>query len=427
MGRFDNRVFMELGTNVGSVEIVKYAKSEGAHIIVADYLEPEYSEAKRYADESFLISTVDTDALIALARDRNVDSVFCGVSEMNILSAKAIADRLGLPSYFTMEQWNTFMNKGSFRRACEQFGVDTPKTYFVGRENTITEDVIQAIQYPVIVKPVDNGANIGISICKSREKLDEAIRFAFNSSSSRTIIIEQFVEGSEFSPTYVIQDHKCKLVCLGTKYAYKNEKDLQALAHGYVYPSPYVDEYLEKADYCVKKMILENGLNNCTIFFQGIYSDHEFYFFEAGLRMEGTASYRITEAMNGQNFMRFMVDCAMGNKTEYDIDKEDATFGNRKCFIFSLISRGGVITRIEGTDRVHEDKNIFAFEQRHYIGKRIENDGTLKQIAFRFAIKNSDIDEVIKTIEWIKKTVRMYDDKGEDMLIQDFDPGILRD
>ena len=46
MGKFNKKTLLVLGTSVGSVEIVKYARNEGAYVIVTDYLPLEKSEAK---------------------------------------------------------------------------------------------------------------------------------------------------------------------------------------------------------------------------------------------------------------------------------------------------------------------------------------------------------------------------------------------
>lgn len=55
MGKFDGKVLLVLGSNVGSVDIVQYAKSNGAKVLVADYYLMDKSEAKRFSDKNFLV------------------------------------------------------------------------------------------------------------------------------------------------------------------------------------------------------------------------------------------------------------------------------------------------------------------------------------------------------------------------------------
>ncbi len=425
MNSFKGKKLLELGTNVASVDIVKYAKSKGAYIIVADYFPIEKSEAKRYADESYNISTLDIDSLCNLAKEKKIDGVFCGVSEANILATNEIASCLNIHSYFTQSQWNHFMNKENFRDLCNKYKVCTPQTFFKGNANEIRDGELNDIIYPVIIKPVDNRANSGISICEKKEELDQAIKHATANSKINSIIIEEFVDGIEISSTYVIQDGIVRLVCFGSKYPYENNNKLKALSHAYVYPSAYLTEYMQKIDTQIIQMIKGEGLCNGTIFFQGIYKNGEFYIFEAGLRMEGTASYRITEKMNGQNFMHYMVDNSLKIKTDYDINKEDPYFNGKKCVVFTQIAHGGTISRIEGYDEIKKNPIVVSSEKRHSIGDSIKEDGTLRQIMFRYVLVAEQISEIIDFIKNAQKKVLVYDENNKPMLIDSFNPFLI--
>ena len=86
MGLYTGKKLLVLGSSVASGAMVRYARQEGAYVIVTDYLPIEQSPAKLEADEIANISTHDIDALCHLAREANVNGVFCGVSEGNLRS-----------------------------------------------------------------------------------------------------------------------------------------------------------------------------------------------------------------------------------------------------------------------------------------------------------------------------------------------------
>lgn len=426
MGKFDGKVMLELGTNVGSVDIVRYAKDNGAFVIVADYLPKEKSTAKMIADKYYDISTDDIPKLVEIVKTDKVNGVFSGVSEFNLRNAKKICDLTGLKFYYEDFQWSIFMDKGNFRELCNKHNIPTPKTFFSGNIKKYNEMFnVSTLNYPVIVKPTDSAANIGITVCKSANNIDKAAKKAFDESDSKQIIIEEFIDGIEISPTYVIQNGKCKLVCMGSKYAYTNAQGLKALAHAYIYPSKYLKEYQTKLDEKVKLMIKSQDLDNCTIFFQGIYKSGSFYFFESGLRMEGTAAYKITEAMCGQNFMHFLVDNAFGIETNYNIDLEDPSFGGKFCIKYSQIAKEGTICGIEGYEDIIKNPMVLSSEQRHCIGDQINEDGSLRQHMFRYVLSDSNIDNIFSFIKKIQNKVIVRDENGENMLLTDFDPRIM--
>ena len=75
MKKFEGKKLLELGTSVASVELVQYAKENGAYVIVTDYLPIEQSKAKQYADETAMISTIDVDALCEFAKQKNIEQL----------------------------------------------------------------------------------------------------------------------------------------------------------------------------------------------------------------------------------------------------------------------------------------------------------------------------------------------------------------
>lgn len=419
MRRLEGKRLLMLGTSRCSVDMVKYAKEQGAYVLVTDYLPTEKSAAKQYADDTAMVSTIDIETLCKLAKDNQIDGVFCGVSETNLESARQVCEVLGLPIYYTQQQWNTFQKKDSFRQICRQYGVSVPQTYFIGnREQLVATDT--SLQYPVIVKPVDSAANVGISVCRDPDQLQAAAEYAFSKSDAGRIIIEQFVEGVEVNLTYTIQNKQAKLVCMGTKYIC-DESGMVCHAYMFPSPSPCVEEFLQDEDAKVQRMLLGQGLDNCTLFIQGMYADHRFYLFESGLRLQGTASYRITKRNCGQSNMEFMIDNALGVPSDYDINLEDVTLGGKKCVTFSLLAKGGTLARMEGFEKIPNSDMIIAAEQRYQPGDYVANDGTLKQIVFQFVLCHEDINVIVDMIQFLKKTIKAYDPEGNSALLDCFD------
>ena len=52
MEKFKGKKLLVLGSNVGSVDIVKYARKNGAFVYVADYFPKKKSLAKLFADNA---------------------------------------------------------------------------------------------------------------------------------------------------------------------------------------------------------------------------------------------------------------------------------------------------------------------------------------------------------------------------------------
>ena len=60
-------------------KVVRTAKEMGLYVIVSDYLEPNLSPAKQLADESWMYSITDVDAIVERCKEEHVAAVlsFC--------------------------------------------------------------------------------------------------------------------------------------------------------------------------------------------------------------------------------------------------------------------------------------------------------------------------------------------------------------
>ena len=165
-----------LGTSNTSIEIIELAKARGIYTITTDYLEPEKSLAKLISDEYWMINTSDIDALEKKCREEGITAVIAGVSEFNIVQMMELCRRLDLPCWCTPGSWNALQKKHEFKRLCRENNVLTPKDYFLS--NPPTEEELDTIQFPVVVKPVDQWLSRGVSYCSTREEVIKACEYA---------------------------------------------------------------------------------------------------------------------------------------------------------------------------------------------------------------------------------------------------------
>lgn len=90
----------------------------------------------------------------------------------------------------------------------EEYNVPTPKWFHYKLGEKSTSDVKQIIDsefgFPAVIKPNDQGSTVGLTICKSPDKLEEALSNAFKYSDR--ILVEEYIAGRELTVA-VIEDH----------------------------------------------------------------------------------------------------------------------------------------------------------------------------------------------------------------------------
>lgn len=418
MKKFQGKKILFLGTNVGTLDMIKYAKENGAYTIVADFLPPAKSFGKQVSDDNVLISTNDIESLKEYIEKENINGVFAGVSEFNLLNAMSLCEYFGFPFYCTKKQWDSIENKEYFRELCKKFDVPCPRTYFTG--NQFPTELFSAINYPVIVKPVDSCSSKGISICRNKESLITAIPEAKKHSNKKRIIIEEFFEGEEFTAHYTIANGEVTLSCVDNRIPIAiHNGDVTTIPLARLYPSTFIDEYIKQVNEHVIKLCKSLEMDTGVLFVQGLYNKQkkQFSIFEAGLRCAGEAPYRLIEKVNGISFMNNFVDYALLGRVEgFDTSKDDPYLKNKVCCVASFVAKGGRVGQIQNFEKtLRSVPSIVDSECRYHEGDVVPDSNTLKQIMLRFVLICKNQEELIKDMDYINNSIKVLDENGQCM------------
>ncbi len=410
-----------LGSNAMSCELVEYAKQNGARVTVTDYLPIEQSPAKQLADEALFISTADTEALADYCLGAGIDGVFAGISEFNLIQAQKLSKALGLRFYFDEDQWDRIERKDRFKALCREYGVQTPKEWFSGSQAEFERLDKAALRYPLVVKPVDASASQGITICERPEALAQAACVAFAASASRRIIVEEFVEGHEFTAHYTICGGKAALACLDNRYPVALHKgSVTTIPIARIYPALFQEQFINSINPQLIALCEGVGLDAAIMFFQGLYDEKKdtFYIFEAGLRSAAESPCRFLESITGQNHCCMLLDYILLGSTDYRLELEAPNLEGKCCAIVSFASAGGVVADIQGVETVRRRiPEILQIESRYPVGSTVPNGDTLRQIMLRFVIATENRRHLADIIKHINSAVHAVDDQGNEMLV----------
>lgn len=175
---YSNKRLLILGGNPETRALVEIANNLGIYTLVVDP-NPK-APAKKIAKESFEFDGFDIDQIVLLAKDKNVDGVLVGVADILVSPYQKICEKLDLPCYATEDIVKAFCSKDGFKLACEKFNIKDIPGYYVNE--FIDNDKMPNIEFPLMVKPVDNGAGVGMRICYDLYELNLSINNALKFS-----------------------------------------------------------------------------------------------------------------------------------------------------------------------------------------------------------------------------------------------------
>ena len=407
-----------LGTSLASEEIVKYAKSQGVYTIVTDYLPPEISTAKLISDEYWMINTGELDVLEQKCREVGVSAVMCGVSEFNLEMTMALCKKLGLPSYCTPEAWHYSRDKADFKALCREVGAPIADDYFLSDE--LTDEELDGVQFPVVVKPVDLSGNRGITYCYNKDELVSAYRYAQSVSKiSSKIVVERMLHGKEWYSYYALAEGEIRQICLNAMEAEPGQlKNLYSLTTSI---TNNIKRFNEEINPLIEKVLRRVGCREGIAWVQVMLDDDDhFYIIEMGYRLPGDLPDYAYPKLCGFDSIKWLTDYARGIKhTVNDLPvAQTAEYRRCSCGYSLWTHKSGTIGKFIGIDKLSEIPDV-SFYTLHHVGEKFVEHRPLGVISV-FA---ENIDEFCNKIKKINETISIVDYENNDVIIRytDFD------
>lgn len=173
--------------------VIESAHKLGYHVITCDYLPDNI--AHRCSDEYHNVSIVDKEAVLELAMKLQIDGIMSFAVDPGVITAAYVQEKMGLPSAGPYESVCILQNKDRFRQFLKENGFNVPESRSFSSEKEALADK-NWYRWPVIVKPTDSAGSKGVSRVDSWEELQPALRYAFDHSISKRVIVEEFIEKS---------------------------------------------------------------------------------------------------------------------------------------------------------------------------------------------------------------------------------------
>ena len=191
-----NKVFMKkklmlMGGLRYLLPVIAAAHRHGIHVITVDYLPGNI--AHKYSDEYHNVSIIDKEAVLALARELQIDGIMSFAVDPGVVAAAYTAEQMGLPFQCSYEAACILQDKSRFRQFLADNGFNVPNARGYNESDNALKD-IDYFNWPVIVKPVDSAGSKGVTRVDDPADLPAAIAHALDCSPSRHYIIEDFLE-----------------------------------------------------------------------------------------------------------------------------------------------------------------------------------------------------------------------------------------
>ena len=282
------------------------------------------------ADFFYPISIIEKEKILEKCQKIGIDGICSIASDLAMLTVNYVAENMGL-SGNTMSCTVKSTNKFAMRDALTAKGVPCPK--YVLADDSVNLSKLD-MEFPIIVKPTDRSGSRAVTKLKSEAGLMAAVTAARDVSFEKKAIIEEFIEGKEYSVECISFNGEHRLLAVTEKFTTGSPNFIET---GHFEPAPLRSEVYEEVGRVVFAALdaleIKNGASHSEIMIKDDADGCRIKIVEIGGRMGGDCiGSSLVHLTTGIDFVRAVIDVALGNKPSLLPGDKRAAAGIR--FIF---------------------------------------------------------------------------------------------
>lgn len=273
---------------------------------------PKGAIGKNTADFFYPISIIDKEQILLICKKIYPEAVVSIASDLAVITVNYIARALGLPCNPPETDYNA-TNKFLMRKAFQASGMHVPK--FIKVQQDFSLDDLKEMKYPLIVKPTDRSGSRAICKVTNNRELIKAVHTAVNVSFEKSAIIEEIINGNEYSCECISQNGIHHILTFTKKYT-TGEPDFIEKAH--LEPADLSEELIDKA----KNEIIK-GLNSLNINMGASHTEFRIdkngfvQVIEIGARMGGDyIGTHLVPLSTGYDYLKMVIQASCGKQID---------------------------------------------------------------------------------------------------------------
>lgn len=311
---------MVLAAGLLQIDVIEKAKSMGYYVLAVDG-NPK-APGFNVADKAICADIVNEETMLKIARDEHVDGVIHPCSEVSMSVMGRINDVFGL-SGITREQAIRATNKHLMREAFEKGNAPSPKSILTVNAEDAWRRLQSEFDTDAILKPSRNSGSRGIAKVSRNMDKDDFIRAydeALSESRDHSVLIEQFIEGPEFSIEIIVWQGEIHVLTVTDK---KTTGAPHFVELGHNQPSCFSDADVETLKAAAIAGVKALGVNNCACHAEAKLMNGKAYLMEVGARLGGDfISTELTHLSTGIDMVAAAIDVALGVEPDLSVKEE---------------------------------------------------------------------------------------------------------
>ncbi len=308
-----------IGANEFQNPLILKAKELGYETHVFSWQSGDIGE--KTADYFYPISITEKEQILEECKKIGICGITTIASDLATVAVNYVAQNMGLPSNSlecNLKSTNKYEMRTAFKNAC----VPTINFVKVKQENTDKlADLTKDLSYPIIVKPTDRSGSRAITKLLDSNGLEDAVKNAIDNSFEKAAIVEEFIEGDEFSCEGITFNGEHKFLTITRKATTGAPHFIET---GHIEPPDLDEEIVAKVYNELSKALDALSITNSATHSEfKITPEGNVRVIEIGARMGGDCiGSDLVQISTGMDYIKMVIDVAVGNKPDFSVATE---------------------------------------------------------------------------------------------------------
>lgn len=299
----DKRSIMIFGVGELQESIINRAKAKGLFVVGID---PCADAFCRDAVDAFeVVGGQDYEGTLAVARKYNINAIATAATDKPLVMMARVAKELSLP-FYSEETAQISTDKYRMKECFRKAGIPCANG---GLMKNIDE--AEGLIYPVILKPRDNSGSRGVIFCNNKTELESAFNEAMQYTKLDSVLVEEFIEGQEYSIEALHYDGKSEVIQFTEKTTTPFPYNVEL---GHIQPANLTEEQREQICKIIADIAVALGFENCPSHTELKINKRGIFIIETSPRLGGDyITSMLTPLSTGINMEDQLLNIACGN------------------------------------------------------------------------------------------------------------------
>ena len=344
----DKKSILVFGVGELQRSIIRRAKLKGLFTIGIDPCAD--AVCKDEVDAFEIVGGQDFEGTCAVVEKYGVDAIVTAATDKPLVMMARVAEKYGFPFYsIETAQWST--DKYQMKQRFLEGGASCARGRLIAKVEEADD-----LCYPLIVKPRDNSGSRGVKLCRNNEELQEAMREALQYSHLDTVLVEEYIEGQEYSIEGLHYEGKSEVIQFTEKTTTEFPYNVE-LAHKQ--PANLTENQKNDIRELVSKIANCMHFENCPSHTELKINERGIFIIETSPRLGGDhITSTLVPLSTGINIEDQLLNIALGEKVDTQAGRVEKASG--VCF-FCLPE--GVVKKIDPhINEITSWPGVYSFE-----------------------------------------------------------------